>query len=57
MICTTCHGERWKWETISNGRARVPCPDCLGGEMHCCEGLTAQNDPPVPAEEDTSLGS
>ena len=25
----------------------VPCPDCLGGEQHCCDGECAQ--PELPA--------
>jgi hypothetical protein len=57
MICRRCHGVRWIYDlsqsdetriregqtTIS--RAIIPCPDCIGGTAHCCDGLTAANDP------------
>jgi len=45
MICPTC---RYNDPPgfIRNGPAPEPCPDC-GGTMvaHCCDGLTACNDP------------
>jgi hypothetical protein len=45
MICPTC---RYNDPPgfVRNGAALQPCPDC-GGAMvaHCCDGLTACNDP------------
>lgn len=29
----------------------VPCPDCIGGTAHCCDGLTAANDKPADPED------
>jgi hypothetical protein len=45
MICDTCRyndprGFVWKAGTLE------PCPDCGGTRVaHCCDGLTACNDP------------
>ena len=45
MICPTC---RYNDPPgfVRNGTELEPCPDC-GGTMvaHCCDGLTACNDP------------
>ena len=30
----------------------VPCPDCIGGTAHCCDGLTAANETPEPEGKD-----
>ena len=41
MLCRTCHGHHW---IIRNSQMQ-PCPECGGiGEIHCCDGLTAQRD-------------
>jgi hypothetical protein len=49
MICPTC---RYSDPPgfIRNGASLEPCPDC-GGTMvaHCCDGLTACNDPVAEA--------
>jgi hypothetical protein len=45
MICPICrHNDPPGF--LRNGAALEPCPDC-GGTMvaHCCDGLTACNDP------------
>ena len=45
MLCPRCYG---KHVVLMNG-ARVPCPECAGvGEIHCCDGLRAQDDCPLP---------
>ena len=51
MICQTCQGRgdvlRFPAE-VKFGRFLMhsPCPDCNGsGVQHCCDGLTAANDP------------
>jgi hypothetical protein len=45
MICPTCRFNDPPG-FVRNGPALEPCPDC-GGTMvaHCCDGLTACNDP------------
>lgn len=44
MLCPVCHGTH---VTVVAGR-RVPCPECGGlGEIHCCDGLQEQIDPPT----------
>jgi len=41
MLCATCHGHHF---VIRNNQMQ-PCPECGGiGEVHCCDGLTTQND-------------
>jgi len=41
MLCPSCFGQHW---VIRNGQM-LPCPECAGiGEVHCCDGLTAQPD-------------
>lgn len=47
--CQTCRGLRF---VDSRGRppradsvGLVPCPECLGGEQHCCDGEQAQPEP------------
>jgi hypothetical protein len=41
MLCTCCHGQHF---VIRSGQL-MPCPECGGvGEVHCCDGLTAQPD-------------
>jgi hypothetical protein len=49
MLCRTCHGHHW----IIYQNQMQPCPECGGiGEVHCCDGLTAQRevcDLPPPA--------
>ena len=49
MICETCRYNDVPG-FIRNGAAFEPCPDC-GGTMvaHCCDGLTACNDPVEPS--------
>jgi hypothetical protein len=55
MRCETCHGLGvvMNPERATNPAAMptIPCPDdgCIGGVSHCCDGLTACNDP-APAE-------
>jgi hypothetical protein len=42
MLCPSCHGQHW----VIRGDQMVPCPECGGmGEIHCCDGLTAEMDP------------
>jgi len=42
MVCYSCHGQHW----VVRGGQMTPCPECGGlGEIHCCEGLVAQQDP------------
>jgi hypothetical protein len=56
MICQTCRGDCFVRMPISNGGwARQPCPDCLGGEQHCCEGETAVNEIDLEPVIDASL--
>jgi hypothetical protein len=45
MICETCRYNNPRG-FVRKGLALEPCPDC-GGTMvaHCCDGLTACNDP------------
>jgi hypothetical protein len=53
MLCPNCHGTRY---VIVRGQ-RVPCTECCGvGEIHCCDGLQEQLDPPAdaPAPDSTS---
>ena len=46
MRCETCKGTRWsirveikKFDGIDTiYHVPLPCPDCLGGETHCCGG-------------------
>jgi hypothetical protein len=43
MLCSTCHGHHF----IVRNSQMIPCPECGGlGEIHCCDGLTAQPDSP-----------
>lgn len=60
MRCETCQGtgsirhdwSEWLWGTQG---ALLPCPDCGGCAVsHCCEGLTACND---PVEKETEAGT
>lgn len=44
MRCETCQGTQWiptgrAWEGDPIMRA---CPDCIGGQAHCCEGMQEQ---------------
>jgi hypothetical protein len=40
MICPTCQGWAKYWnELLQEFR---PCPDCLGGQINCCEGEAAR---------------
>ena len=42
MLCPRCHGTH---VVLVNGQ-QEPCPECQGmGEIHCCDGLTAQMEP------------
>jgi hypothetical protein len=42
MLCHRCHGQHW----VVRGGQMAPCPECGGmGEVHCCEGLIAQQEP------------
>ena len=41
MVCHSCHGQHW---VLRSGQM-MPCPECGGlGEIHCCEGLVAQQE-------------
>ena len=41
MVCHSCHGQHW----VLRGGQMMPCPECGGlGEVHCCDGLVAQQD-------------
>jgi hypothetical protein len=43
MVCHQCHGQHW----VIRGGLMCPCPECGGlGEIHCCEGLVAQQESP-----------
>jgi hypothetical protein len=53
MLCPVCHGTH---VTVVGGR-RVPCPECGGlGEIHCCDGLQEQVDPPTATGQATRDG-
>ena len=46
MLCSSCHGQHF----VIRGGQMVPCMECGGvGEIHCCDGLTAQPDDPPDA--------
>jgi DnaJ-class molecular chaperone len=49
VICPTCHGKGVTEEFVEDELGAVmivlPCPDCLGGVMNCCEGLRAEPEP------------
>jgi hypothetical protein len=48
MICETC---RYNDPPgfVRRAGALEPCPDCGGSQVaHCCDGLSACNDPPEP---------
>lgn len=61
MRCHNCHG-RGNIEIVFQCSIGIdgilrrsnyivgPCPDCLGGEYHCCEGERAQPEPLAPEE-------
>ena len=41
MMCYLCHGQHW----VIRGNQMSPCPECGGlGEIHCCDGLVAQQE-------------
>ena len=43
MLCSCCHGRHF----VIQGGQVAPCPECGGmGEIHCCDGLTAQPENP-----------
>ena len=45
MICPTCRFNDPPG-FVRHGAALEPCPDCGGTQVaHCCDGLTACNDP------------
>ncbi len=47
MRCEPCHGTGW----VGHGMGGDTCGDCGGsGIVHCCEGLTACNDPETPED-------
>ena len=48
MVCPVCHGRHL---LLIAGKVQ-PCGECGGmGEIHCCEGLIAQPQPPeAPCE-------
>jgi hypothetical protein len=51
MLCVHCHG---KHIIMLSGQGR-PCPECGGfGEVHCCEGLQAQPEPPAQPTQPTA---
>jgi len=37
-VCETCRGLGTVMEKGATSWWRVPCPDCIGGVSHCCEG-------------------
>jgi hypothetical protein len=46
MLCSCCHGQHF----VIRAGQMLPCPECGGiGEIHCCDGLTAQPDFDAPA--------
>lgn len=49
MRCLTCHGKGVTSEIIEDRLGTViiflPCHDCIGGVMNCCEGLRANEKP------------
>jgi hypothetical protein len=56
VICTTCDGKHGWWVNARGVRIIgvpwptqaakwVECPDCLAGEVSCCDGLQAQPGP------------
>jgi len=48
MRCQHCHGATVIFvEPCDDNKVPgfVPCPECLGGQQHCCDGECAQ--PPV----------
>jgi hypothetical protein len=48
LICETCRYNNPPG-FIRRAGAFEPCPDCGGTQVaHCCDGLTACNDPPEP---------
>jgi hypothetical protein len=48
VLCPQCHG---KHIIIIDGQAQ-PCDECGGlGEVHCCEGLQTQPEPPAPVDQ------
>lgn len=57
MLCPTCNGKaRIVMESKIRGQAVTeigPCPDCLNGIQHCCEG--DQEQPTVIFEPDDRL--
>lgn len=50
MLCETCRGTRVVRTTVAVRSIGgvvwypEPCPDCIGGQQHCCEGETAANE-------------
>lgn len=38
MLCPTCNGRG----TVDGLTQVYPCPDCVGGNAHCCEGDQVQ---------------
>lgn len=60
MICEVCGGRGWVFRLphgmnpfemrlpgIEKAMQRVPCPDCIGGTAHCCDGICAQPETPA----------
>ena len=53
MICETCHGigevlidrESNVVSRLRDTLMMMPCPDCIGGHAHCCDGLREQPEP------------
>lgn len=47
MICETCHGVGLVAKFRAEGalKSLLPCPDCIGGVRHCCEGERPQPEP------------
>ena len=53
MRCETCQGMgRIPADSPPFGVILWPCPDCIGGAAHCCEGLTVQ-----PCSEREEVGN
>lgn len=53
MICQTCHGNHYVTRAYSTELGPYyetqPCPECIGGVSHCCDG-----DQPSDREEEFS---
>jgi hypothetical protein len=53
MKCQTCHGVCLVETRVRGIPEVVPCPNCIGGEDHCCSGDTACNEYEVEGNDNT----